>query len=132
MTALSRWKRRLIPSGLRTFGRWSVFYTAELLLADWRAHVAAALAARIDIRGGLWTLAPAEGTWQATRIWTVHIRGSIRTVRFDQHHQDSPDDRTGLWEQEAAGSNPAIPTKSAGKRLVVKSQNCSEDHLTVV
>jgi hypothetical protein len=37
-----------------------------------------------------------------------------------------------LWEQEAAGSNPAIPTRSAGPGLVLASQGGSEDRLTVI
>jgi hypothetical protein len=37
-----------------------------------------------------------------------------------------------LWEQEAAGSNPAIPTKSAGHRVVVRDQGAFQDRLTVI
>ncbi len=37
-----------------------------------------------------------------------------------------------LWEQEAAGSNPAIPTESAGERVVAKPHKRYQDHLTVV
>jgi hypothetical protein len=48
-------------------GRRRVFDTAELALPGWRAPVAAALAARTGITGGLRTLASAESTWQATR-----------------------------------------------------------------
>src|SRR5712692_10884096 len=37
-----------------------------------------------------------------------------------------------LWEQEVAGSNPAIPTKSAGHRLRLDCQSDSQDRLTVI
>ena len=37
-----------------------------------------------------------------------------------------------LWEQEAAGSNPAIPTKSAGHRVVARDQGAFQDRLTVI
>ena len=37
-----------------------------------------------------------------------------------------------IWEQEAAGSNPAIPTKSAGHRVVVRDQGAFQDRLTVI
>jgi hypothetical protein len=37
-----------------------------------------------------------------------------------------------LWEQEAAGSNPAIPTKSSGQRPVTSLPMRFQDHLTVV
>jgi len=37
-----------------------------------------------------------------------------------------------LWEQEAAGSNPAIPTENAGQPFVTKPLECLQDHLTVV
>jgi hypothetical protein len=37
-----------------------------------------------------------------------------------------------LWEHEAAGSNPAIPTKSAGHRVVLCDQGAFQDRLTVI
>ena len=37
-----------------------------------------------------------------------------------------------LWEQEAAGSNPAIPTKPAGRRLASGRPKGFQDRLTVI
>jgi hypothetical protein len=37
-----------------------------------------------------------------------------------------------LWEQEAAGSNPAIPTKHAGRRLAVDCRCGFQDLSTVI
>jgi hypothetical protein len=37
-----------------------------------------------------------------------------------------------LWEQEAAGSNPAIPTKHAGRRPASGYEYGFQDRLTVI
>ena len=78
-------------------GRRSVFDTAGLPLAGWRAPVAAALAARTGIRGGLRTLASAEGTWQTTRRFMSFLSlqpeppslpGDLTAAHLDAFHAE--------------------------------------------
>ena len=74
-----------------------VFDTAELALPGWRAPVAAALAARTGITGGLRTLASAEGTWQTTRRFVSFLSlqppppsspGDLTAAHLDAFHAE--------------------------------------------
>jgi hypothetical protein len=66
--------------------------------------------------------------------------GAGRRPRCQPEQAVPCDSRTGcgaawlarlLWEQEAPGSNPGIPTRSAGHGLVLGCEEEPQDHLTV-